>query len=136
VKQEDTKLYDTDRLSFEYPSEGWVVTDHDFSDELALIETSDYQPNIGMGIDSGAYLGVYVTTQSGPPPADMGASDVTTRTIAGTKGYSYKLAYEGHRLQAIFSKNGQAYNRRWLERFMGACVRYGTRYDKDKITRL
>jgi cytoskeletal protein RodZ len=97
-----TETYDTKEFTFEYSSEGWQKQEKDNPNELARIETTDFKPSIGMGLESGAQLAVSTTAQQEVPML-AGVTNVEEIRISGLKGYRYQIEYEGFRLQAIFT---------------------------------
>jgi hypothetical protein len=101
-KEEKNKIFENDKLTFEYPNSGWYLADTQEPADVALLKTDNYKPSMGMGLDSGASIGIYLTFQQ-EVPMEFGVKDVEQIIVDGNKGFKYSLAYEGYRLTAIFT---------------------------------
>lgn len=101
-KEENKKIFENDKLTFEYPNDGWYLADIQEPTDIALLKTDNYKPSMGMGLDSGASIGIYLTFQQ-EVPMGFGVKDVEQIIIDGNKGFKYSSAYEGYRLTAIFT---------------------------------
>lgn len=109
VAKVTNQVFTSDEMTFEYPATGWKVKKSDFGSESARIETENYTPSIGMGLDAGADLIVTPSDQK-EVPQGLNAKNVEEIEVDGSKGYKYLLEYEGYRLQAFFTRaNGSGY---------------------------
>jgi len=100
--QNDNKTYDDSELTFEYPATGWNLVDTSGPDDIARLETDNYTPSIGMGLDAGASLLLYRTNQQ-EVPSFPGVKDVEEINVDGNKGFKYLVEYEGYRINAFFT---------------------------------
>jgi len=100
--QNDNKTYDDSELTFEYPATGWNLVDTSGPDDIARLETDNYTPSIGMGLDAGASLLLYRTNQQ-EVPSFPGVKDVEEINVDGNKGFKYSVEYEGYRINAFFT---------------------------------
>jgi len=120
-KEPATKTYEATAYSFEYPADGWVA-DLSTSDgsygsvDAPTVKTLDYVANIGMGVDSGAYVAVY----AGAPNSTLAemkqnvietfnATEVKDTTVDGVPALSYRNDYEGTRYVTYVIKNNTSY---------------------------
>ena len=116
-------LYENDIYSFEYLSDDWRVDEDSYdvdnpNDKTPVARTENYKAAVGMGIDTGAYVAVYVNK------ADQSLSDMkenaqkyqgeiknlSNLTIAGEDAFTYSSGYEGMRYHTIFIHNGLSYD--------------------------
>jgi len=100
--QNDNKTYDDSELTFEYPATGWNLVDTSGPDDIARLETDNYTPSIGMGLDAGASLLLYRTNQQ-EVPSFPGVKDVEEINVDGNKGFKYSVEYEGYRINTFFT---------------------------------
>lgn len=123
-KVDNTNLYDGSTYSFRYPNQGWLVVEvrNDYDPNNAVnpeLQTSDYSPSVGMGIDKGAKVSVYTTNNvNGVSLAqdkeNMSKSmplmeNVKDTTLGGVPAYSYSSGYEGYRYTTIAIKGSTYY---------------------------
>ena len=97
-----SKVFTSKEVTFEYPASGWKLIPSDEGDGVALLQTDDYKPSRGIGLDSGASLSISLTNQQ-EVPMSSGVKDVEEITVDGNKGFKYSLEYEGYRLIAFFT---------------------------------
>jgi len=102
VKEAENKVYDDSELTFEYPATGWNLVDTSGPDDIARLETDNYTPSIGMGLDAGASLLLYRTNQQ-EVPSFPGVKDVEEINVDGNKGFKYSVEYEGYRINTFFT---------------------------------
>lgn len=115
-KKADTKLYDSDTFTFEYPAEGWRMAEPtDGSSgvpDYPKIETNNYAPAMGVGIEAGAYVGVY-THPANSSLAEhrqnvvetFNATELKDTTVGGLPAISYRNDYEGTRYATYFVRD-------------------------------
>jgi hypothetical protein len=101
------EIFSNSQVTFEYPRNGWNEVEPKNADEIARLETDNFKPNIGMGLESGASLAITTTTAQ-DIPSIPGLTDAKEITIDGDKAFSFALDYEGYRLQAIVFTNRES----------------------------
>ena len=120
----NNKLFKNGTYSFEYPTEGWRVEQFYYNDQnpdvyYAYVKTDDWEPEIGMGLKSGAEVLVHenTTTQTlaelkdeASKFANGAAKNVTDTKVAGVNAFTYNMSYEGERYHTVFVKGGKSYD--------------------------
>jgi hypothetical protein len=121
VATENVNIYENDSYSFNYPVENWNVSEVEAQTDAMLkvtpqVKTNDYEPNMGMGIKTGAIVAVYANvaqTSISQEKANMseltGIENIEDVTVGGINGYSYRSSYEGERLCTVVIKSGIMY---------------------------
>lgn len=122
----NTKTYDRDGYSFEYPNQGWKLEEkNDYYEATGVtmhyleLQSDGYAPAVGMGIDSGAKVNIYTNEltiyktveeqKRNILNSDSSITNMKDITINGLKGYSYESDYEGKRSVAVTVKNDVLY---------------------------
>ena len=123
-KKADTKQYNGDAYSFEYPADGWLVVenrnDYDPTNPAnPEVRTTDYSPSVGIGIDAGAKVSVYSHTHTYGSSLEEdkqntmrslpSMENIKDTVVDGVPAYSYTSGYEGYRYITSVIRNGIYY---------------------------
>lgn len=114
-----TKTYTAKAYTFDYP-EDWVLEEMrwnsaDPTDITPEVRTSNYEPNVGMGLKSGAYVSVAENPTTSSPEEEkanlrqFNATEIKDVTVDGAPAISYRLDYEGIRYKTLIYNGSTTY---------------------------
>jgi len=114
-----TKTYTAKAFTFNYP-EDWVLEEvqwnsADPTDVTPEVRTTNYEPNVGMGLKSGAVVSVAENPTTSSPEEEkanlrqFNATEINDTVVDGAQAISYRLDYEGVRYKTLIYKGSTTY---------------------------